>query len=78
VLTGVALLSRFYQADPARFAWRQPPYEYEHEKMPIDILAGSASLRDQIESGVDPFTIAESWTPGVAAFARARQQYLLY
>jgi len=78
VLTGVALLSRFYRADPARFAWRQPPYEYEHEKMPIDILAGSASLRRQIEAGVDPFTIAESWTPGVAEFVRTRQPYLLY
>jgi len=78
VLTGVALLSRFYKADPARFAWRQPPYEYEHEKMPIDILAGHASLRQQIETGVDVFAIAESWTPGVATFARAREQYLLY
>ena len=26
--------------DPARFAWRQPPYEYEHDKEPIDILYG--------------------------------------
>jgi uncharacterized protein YbbC (DUF1343 family) len=78
VLTGVALLSRFHKADPARFAWRLPPYEYEHEKMPIDILAGSASLRQQIEAGVDPFAIAESWTPGVAEFAQARQRYLLY
>ncbi|MCX6537405.1 MAG: DUF1343 domain-containing protein [Acidobacteria bacterium] len=78
VLTGVALLSRFYKADPARFAWRQPPYEYEHEKMPIDILAGSASLRQQIEAGVDPFTIAESWTAEVDAFNQIRHQYLLY
>ena len=35
-----------------RFAWRQPPYEYEHDKMPIDILAGSDTLRQQIESGM--------------------------
>jgi uncharacterized protein YbbC (DUF1343 family) len=78
VLTGVALLSCFYRADPARFSWRQPPYEYEHVRMPIDILAGSERLRHQIEAGVDPFAIAESWTPGVAEFARVRQQYLLY
>jgi uncharacterized protein YbbC (DUF1343 family) len=78
VLTGVALLSRFHNADPGRFAWRQPPYEYEHEKMPIDILAGQASLRRQIDAGVDPFTIAEGWTAAVAEFARARERYLLY
>jgi uncharacterized protein YbbC (DUF1343 family) len=78
VLTGVALLSCFYKANPERFAWRQPPYEYEHEKMPIDILAGSAGLRQQIEAGVDPFAIADSWTAGVDRFALIRQQYLLY
>ncbi|MCX6546391.1 MAG: DUF1343 domain-containing protein [Acidobacteria bacterium] len=78
VLNGVALLSCFFKTDPGRFAWRQPPYEYEHEKMPIDILAGSAGLCQQIEAGVDPFTIAEGWTAGVAEFVRTRQQYLLY
>ena len=30
---------------PPRFAWRQPPYEYEHDKWPIDILYGSDRLR---------------------------------
>ncbi len=78
VLTGVALLSCFYKADPARFAWRLPPYEYEHEKMPIDILAGHANLRRQIESGTDAREIAATWEPGVAEFARVRRQYLLY
>ena len=42
---------RFAPADPERFGWREPPYEYEHEKLPIDILAGSAELREQIEAG---------------------------
>ena len=46
VLTGVALVAAFRQADP-EFAWRQPPYQYEHEKMPFDILAGSSELRSR-------------------------------
>mgnify|MGYP001606283004 FL=1 len=78
VLTGVALMSTFRALDPARFAWRQPPYEYEHDKMPIDILAGSPALRTQIEAGVDARCIAASWQPGVAAFQQVRQRYLLY
>ena len=41
VETGVALIAAFRTADPARFKWRDPPYEYEAHKMPIDILAGS-------------------------------------
>jgi uncharacterized protein YbbC (DUF1343 family) len=78
VETGVALIAAFRAADPGQFAWRPPPYEYEAEKMPIDILAGSADLRGQIESGVSATEIARSWTLSVDAFLTARQKYLLY
>ena len=61
MLTGVALIQMFRRFDPAQFAWRQPPYEYEHDKLPIDILAGSDVLRQQIESDVPLDEIAESW-----------------
>ena len=75
---GVALIEMFRRTDPNRFAWRQPPYEYEHDKMPIDILAGSDVLRTQIESGVPIGEIAASWTEDEAAFARLRQPFLMY
>lgn len=78
VLTGAALLSMFRRHDPARFAWRQPPYEYEHVKLPIDILAGSDALRRQIESGMPPEEIAAGWRDDEDAFRRERQAYLLY
>jgi uncharacterized protein YbbC (DUF1343 family) len=78
VITGVALIDMFRRFDPARYAWRQPPYEYEHDKMPIDILAGSDVLRQQIESGVAITEIAASWNDDEAAFRRLRQPYLLY
>jgi uncharacterized protein YbbC (DUF1343 family) len=78
VLTGVALLELFRRADPARFAWRQPPYEYEKEKLPFDILAGSDVLRGQIEAGMPATEIAASWQEDEAAFRRMRQPYLLY
>jgi uncharacterized protein YbbC (DUF1343 family) len=78
VLAGVALLRAIHLEASDRFAWRLPPYEYELEKMPIDILAGSASLRVQIEARQDPRAIADSWRAGVAAFAPVRNRYLLY
>ncbi len=31
------------------FAWKQPPYEYEYEKLPIDILFGNAWMREALE-----------------------------
>jgi len=78
VITGVALIDMFRRLDPSRFAWRQPPYEYEHDKMPIDILAGSDALRKQIESGVPVRDIAASWADDEAKFKRLRANYLLY
>jgi uncharacterized protein YbbC (DUF1343 family) len=77
VLTGVALVEAFRAEDP-QFAWRDPPYEYEAEKLPFDILAGSSELREQIEAGVPAEEIARSWEPSVAAFERIRQKFLLY
>ena len=78
VKAGVSLLREFYGAAPNAFKWRDPPYEYEHDKMPIDILAGSPSLREQIERQVPLEEIVGSWRPGEAEFAATRRPYLLY
>jgi uncharacterized protein YbbC (DUF1343 family) len=78
VITGVALIQTFRRFDPSSFAWRPPPYEYEHDKLPIDILAGSDLLRTQIESDVSLVEIAKSWRPDETGFRELREQFLLY
>ena len=78
VEAGVALIKAFRDAGPNEYAWRHPPYEYERTKMPIDILAGSSELREQIESGASVRDIARSWTAPVDAFMKMRERYLLY
>src|SRR5262252_4479644 len=78
VATGVTLIEAFRTAGKNEFAWRKPPYEYEHDKMPIDILAGSSQLREQIEGGIEAREIASSWVPAVDAFVKIRERYLLY
>jgi uncharacterized protein YbbC (DUF1343 family) len=78
VAAGVALIRECYGSAPDRFKWRDPPYEYEHDKMPIDILAGSATLREQIEQQVPLADIVASWRPGEAEFAELRKPFLLY
>ena len=75
VITGVALIDMFRRQDTGRFAWRQPPYEYEHDKMPIDILAGSGTLRQQVESGVPIVDIAASWKDDERGFERLRRPF---
>lgn len=78
VQVGVSLLREFYAASPKQFKWRDPPYEYEHDKMPIDILAGSPELRSQIEQQVPLDDIVASWRPGETEFAATRRPYLIY
>ena len=78
VLTGAALIALFHRHAPDRPLWRQPPYEYEHDKMPIDILAGSPSFREHVESGMSAARMADSWRADEDAFRALRAPFLLY
>jgi uncharacterized protein YbbC (DUF1343 family) len=78
VVTGVAVIEELRRADPSSFAWRPPPYEYEHRLMPIDILAGSSVMRESLERGATAETIAAGWRDDEAAFRALRAPYLLY
>lgn len=78
VKTAVAMIDEFRRQDTARFGWKEPPYEYEYEKTPIDIMWGSDRLRKAIEAGATADEIAEGWREEVAAFEELRRPYLLY
>lgn len=41
-------------------------------------LAGTKTLQTQIEQGLTPSQIRESWKPGLEQYNRMRQEYLLY
>jgi uncharacterized protein YbbC (DUF1343 family) len=77
-LAYLLLLSHARRQDPGRFAWRDPPYEYEHVKRPIDILCGTDRIRRVIEAGVSPRRLAPAWRSDLARFRRRRQPHLLY
>lgn len=78
VVTGVAVIEELRRANPTAFAWRPPPYEYEHRLMPIDILAGSSAMREQLEAGASAETLAASWRADEDAFRTLRAPFLLY
>ena len=78
VLTAVTLLDAARRLAPQSFAWRPPPYEYEHVKMPIDILSGSDRLRRRIEAGTPPREIAADWDADARQFKNVRDRFVLY
>ncbi len=77
-LTGVAVLRAALDLYPNQFQWKQPPYEYEYEKMPIDILAGTSSLRERLEGGAAPGLLEEEWEAQRPDFEKIRREFLLY
>jgi uncharacterized protein YbbC (DUF1343 family) len=76
--TAVEMIAEFRRENPDRFEWREPPYEYEHDKEPIDILYGSPELRRAIETESDVREFADSWRADEDDFRRQRQPFLLY
>jgi uncharacterized protein YbbC (DUF1343 family) len=77
-LTYLLLIHHARLQDPRRFAWRDPPYEYEYVKQPIDILCGTSRVREALEAGVSPKRLVPGFRKDAAAFRRRRRPYLLY
>jgi uncharacterized protein YbbC (DUF1343 family) len=77
--TGVAVIKSIHDLYPDQFSWKQPPYEYETEKMPVDILAGTDRLRREIENGEDIDRMEEWWQEECSRFDKNyRKRYVLY
>jgi len=77
-LTTLALIQRVHDLYNTRFAWRPPPYEYETEKLPFDILCGTDAIRKAIEAGRPVTSLRKSWQTDSALFARECKPFLLY
>jgi uncharacterized protein YbbC (DUF1343 family) len=78
VESGVAVIDAFRRAGPRAFEWRAPPYEYEHTKMPIDILYGSAGLREGLEHGMRADALIRGWADQLPGFLEIREKFLVY
>jgi uncharacterized protein YbbC (DUF1343 family) len=77
-LTYLLLIEHARAQDERRFLWRDPPYEYEHLKRPIDILCGTDRIRIAIETGGRVRKLLAGWQDEAKRFKRRRQEFLLY
>ena len=74
----LTLLRALLQLYPHDFAWKQPPYEYEYEKLPIDLILGDQELRQALESGAEIMELEQTWQEELAAFHERRRTVLMY
>ena len=76
--TTLSLLQTVVSVHQDAFEWKPPPYEYEFEKLPIDLITGDPSVRKAIE-GSDPLEDLEhTWAEELEHFQEIRKPYLLY
>ena len=64
-----------YKAD---FQLQEPPYEYEYERTPLDLILGDKQLKDDLEAGREVLDLEAAWRPELSRFIEERRQYLLY
>lgn len=78
VITVLSILYTILQNHQEHFGWKEPPYEYEYEKLPFDILAGNAWLREMLEEGKALDGIEKNISSELASFGPIRDQFLIY
>lgn len=75
---GVILLWVFRKLYGDLWSWKQPPYEYEYEKLPIDILAGGPEIRECVDQGLSLKLLFKSWQEDEIRFRKIRKEFLIY
>ena len=78
VIAGVAVVKTAADMYPEEFRWKNPPYEYEYDRNPFDIISGTSKIREAIERGDSLSDLEASWQAPLADFKALRERYLLY
>jgi uncharacterized protein YbbC (DUF1343 family) len=78
VITGLAIIKVALELYGKDFKWKEPPYEYEFDSNPFDVITGTTKIREALERGEGLESIASSWQQGLNAFRAEREPYLLY
>ena len=78
VLMGFAIIKTAFELYPQQFSFKEPPYEYELEKLPFDLLTGNPKWRKLLISGANIEEITEDFDESCHKFERVRKQFLLY
>ncbi len=76
--TSLRLLRAILSLYGDRFSWKTPPYEYDYNNLPIDLIMGDTSIRKRIEALEPISSLEESWQDELAEFDAIRKEALIY
>ena len=77
-LTSLKLLQAILRHPPESWAWKSPPYEYEFEKQPIDLILGDGDVRRQIEGLADLTALERQWQEALEVYWDTCRPSLIY
>lgn len=77
-LTSLSMVSLIIQLHKTDFQWKSPPYEYEFQKLPADLILGNQTVRLALEAGAGPAELKTLWQNEEDCFKEARMPFLLY
>ena len=76
--TSLVLLQALYTLYPGDFSYKEPPYEYEFERLPMDLIIGDQKIRVAIEQGEDLVQLEKSWLDDLREYEERIRPVLLY
>jgi uncharacterized protein YbbC (DUF1343 family) len=76
--TYLAIIREARRQRPDSFRWRTETYEFETERLAIDLLLGRPELRQMLESGAALEELERSWEKELEEFSKLRQRFLIY
>ncbi|WP_321493299.1 DUF1343 domain-containing protein [uncultured Desulfobacter sp.] len=77
-LHALILLQEIMKTHPDGFQFKAPPYEYEFERLPMDLILGSRKLRENLEEMNDPIELEKSWQIPLDQFKQESQAFYIY
>ncbi|MCP4021201.1 MAG: DUF1343 domain-containing protein [Desulfobacteraceae bacterium] len=69
------LIIKFHKNE---FEYKPPPYEYEYDKLPMDLILGSRKIREQLDNIEDLTRIEQGWKKELEAFKNLSSKFYLY
>ncbi len=72
------LCREFYNVLGPDFAWRDTPYEYEHDRLAIDLINGTEQVRKWVEKSGTLEELKALEKKGLDAYLAQRKEILLY
>jgi uncharacterized protein YbbC (DUF1343 family) len=78
VETAIEIFEAIMETSPGALSFNPPPYEYEYDLMPFDILSGDSGMRETLEGRRSLVEEKERWRIEIEAFRKEFNEISAY